>query len=131
MPPWCFIRRTSVYSSNAGVCPGSTQPVGLRMWVMLTPASPVLTRPIYSSTNLGLLPEAVIRVGCSINVGIVLPPDRPHRPQPSRERPTAPSACGHQLPQGGGVHWLGQVDVEAGLPRPLPVLLAPVAGDGD
>ena len=45
---------------------------GLRMWAMLTPASPLLARPTYSSISFGLLPAAVTRVGFSIRVGIVL-----------------------------------------------------------
>jgi hypothetical protein len=38
---------------------------------MLTVASPLLTRPTYSSMTFGLLPAASVRVGVSISVGIV------------------------------------------------------------
>src|SRR5207244_7194785 len=54
---------TTVYSSNAGVCPGSTQPCGLRMCATLTVLVPELTRPMYSSIAFGRLPAATIRVG--------------------------------------------------------------------
>ena len=37
-------RRTTVYSSNSGVCPGSSQPHGLFMRAMLTAAVPELTQ---------------------------------------------------------------------------------------
>jgi len=50
----------------------TAQSGGLRMWAMLTPPSPVFTRPTYSSTGYGLLPAAVTRVGFSIRVGMVL-----------------------------------------------------------
>src|SRR5580700_9741278 len=64
--------RTMVNSSNAGVWPGSSHPSGLRMWATLAAEVFVLTRPIYSSINLGLLPADEIRVGCGIKVGIGL-----------------------------------------------------------
>jgi hypothetical protein len=59
-----------VNSSNSGVCPGSTQPDGLRMCAMLTASSRLLTRPMNSSINFGLLPAASIRVGLAISVGM-------------------------------------------------------------
>ncbi len=61
---------TTVYSSNAGVWPGSIQPAGLRMGAILTADSPLLARPTYSSISFGLLPAASMRVGFSISVGI-------------------------------------------------------------
>jgi len=61
-----------VNSSKAGVWPGSTQPDGLRMCATLAEAVCELTRPIYSSMSLGLLPAAWIRVGWGMRVGIRL-----------------------------------------------------------
>src|SRR5207247_2468738 len=51
------------YSSNSGVCPGSTQPDGLRMCATLTAAVFELTRPTYSSICFGRVPAARMRVG--------------------------------------------------------------------
>src|SRR5215471_18721415 len=62
-------RRTIVNSSNSGVWPGSIQPPGLRMCATLRTGVPVLTRPTYSSINLGLFPAASTRVGVAILVG--------------------------------------------------------------
>src|SRR6478752_6886109 len=76
-PFLCFTRsvplRTMVNSSNSGVCPGSSQPCGLRMWATLTPEVRVLTRPMNSSISLGLVPAARMRVGCATRVGMVSP----------------------------------------------------------
>src|ERR1019366_1711156 len=63
---------TYVYSSNCGVCPGSTQPDGLRICAMLTASVFEFTRPTTSSISFGLLPAAVIRLGFSMSVGMVL-----------------------------------------------------------
>jgi hypothetical protein len=95
-------RSTSVYSSNSGVWPGSAQPPGLRMWAMLTAASPLFTLPTYSSISFGLLPAAVIRVGFPISVGMVLllalpchaAFDHPlGQPSPSLSTALLPSIC--------------------------------------
>src|SRR5580692_3181073 len=64
---------TRVNSSNSGVCPGSSQPCGLRIWATLTPAVLELMRPMYSSMSLGLVPAAEMRVGCAIKVGMSAP----------------------------------------------------------
>jgi hypothetical protein len=40
------------------------------MWAMLAAEVLELTRPMYSSMSLGLLPADWIRVGCGINVGM-------------------------------------------------------------
>ena len=76
-PPLCLTLtmplRTKVNSSNSGACPGSSQPCGLRMWATLTPAVLVLTRPMYSSISLGLVPAAEMRVGCATSVGMSAP----------------------------------------------------------
>src|SRR5258708_31658434 len=61
--------RTMVYSSNSGVCPGSTHPAGLRMWATLRRLSLVLSWPMYSSMILGMLPADCTRVGFSICFG--------------------------------------------------------------
>src|SRR5205823_12256769 len=67
VPPACFTRSmpfsTTVYSSNSGVCPGSTQPAGLRMCATLTAAVFELTRPTYSSICFGRVPAARMRAG--------------------------------------------------------------------
>ena len=67
VPPSCVTRSmppsTTVYSSNAGRCPGSTHPLGLRMCATLTAAVPEFTRPTYSSIAFGGLPAATMRVG--------------------------------------------------------------------
>jgi len=67
-------RKTTVYSSKSGVCPGSSQPSGLRMWAILTltPSAGVLTRPKYSSMIFGLLPPDSMRAGCRIRVGMTV-----------------------------------------------------------
>src|SRR6185436_6906076 len=65
-------RRTTVYSSNSGVCPGSTQPDGLRMCATLTAVVPEFTRPTYSSMSLGLLPAATMRVAFGIRIGVAM-----------------------------------------------------------
>ncbi|MND02503.1 hypothetical protein D3C83_219010 [compost metagenome] len=61
-PPWLVTRRvprrTTVYSSNSGVWPGSTQPLGLFIRATLTPSVAEFTRPMYSSMIFGLLPAA-------------------------------------------------------------------------
>src|SRR5579863_6441788 len=62
--------RTSVYSSNSGVCPGSTQPPGLFMRAMLAASVFVFTRPTNSWMILGLFPAAVTWVGAAMNVGM-------------------------------------------------------------
>src|ERR1700688_4669194 len=63
---------TNVNSSNSGVWPGSSHPCGLRMWATLTAEVFELTRPMYSSMSLGLLPAAWIRVGWGMSVGMSL-----------------------------------------------------------
>src|SRR5262245_36464580 len=63
-------RSTTVYSSNSGVCPGSTQPEGLCMWATLTAVVPELTRPTYSSMAFGLLPAATMRVAFGMRMGV-------------------------------------------------------------
>src|SRR5262249_54157564 len=65
-------RSTTVYSSNSGVWPGSTQPEGLRMCAMLTALVPEFTRPTYSSMLLGLLPAATMRVAFGIRIGVAM-----------------------------------------------------------
>src|SRR2546426_3043122 len=74
VPPACFTRSrpfsTTVYSSNSGVCPGSTQPAGLRMCATLTAAVFELTRPTYSSICFGGLPAATMRVGWAMCSGM-------------------------------------------------------------
>src|SRR5271156_5751693 len=62
--------RTMVNSSKAGVWPGSSHPLGLRMCAMLVDVVWELTRPMYSSMSLGLLPADWMRVGCEISVGM-------------------------------------------------------------
>ena len=61
---------TSVYSSNSGVCPGSTQPAGLTMRATLTALVFERTRPMYSSMRLGLLPAASTTAGSRMSVGM-------------------------------------------------------------
>src|SRR5579862_4368420 len=63
-------RRTTVYSSKSGFCPGSTHPAGLRMWAILTASVFELTRPTYSSIAFGLLPAATMRVGFAMSSGM-------------------------------------------------------------
>src|SRR4051812_24564672 len=63
-------RRTTVYSSNSGVCPGSTHPAGLFIRATLHAAVFELTRPMNSSILLGLLPAASMTEGCLICVGM-------------------------------------------------------------
>src|SRR5258705_136197 len=67
VPPAWFTRSrpfsTTVYSSNSGVCPGSTQPAGLRMCATLTASVFELMRPTYSSICFGTLPAATMRAG--------------------------------------------------------------------
>src|ERR1700689_4626436 len=62
--------RTTVNSSKVGVWPGSCHPAGLRMWATLAEDVFELTRPMYSSIRLGLVPADWMRVGCGIKVGI-------------------------------------------------------------
>src|SRR5262249_48341333 len=59
-------RKTIVYSSNSGVCPGSLQPDGLVICAMLTAAVPEFTRPINSSMIFGGSPAAGITVGAEM-----------------------------------------------------------------
>src|SRR4051794_35332749 len=63
-------RSTTVYSSNSGVCPGSTHPLGLFMRATLHAAVFELTRPMNSSMRFGLLPAASMTEGCLMCVGI-------------------------------------------------------------
>ena len=56
-------RSTTVYSSNSGVCAGSTHPPGLRMRATLTSAVPEFTRPTNSSISFGLFPAAATTAG--------------------------------------------------------------------
>ena len=58
--------RTIVYSSNSGVCPGSTHPWGLRIRATLTSEVPLATRPRNSSIRFGLFPAACTIFGPSI-----------------------------------------------------------------
>src|ERR1043166_7601932 len=73
-------RSTTVYSSNSGVCPGSTHPLGLCIRATLTPEVFEFTRPMTSSMIFGLFPAAAMTEGFSISVGmrgIIQPtPDR-------------------------------------------------------
>ena len=55
-----------MYSSNSGVCPGSTQPGGLVIRATLAPAVPEFTRPTNSSIRFGLFPADWMMVGFSI-----------------------------------------------------------------
>src|SRR5579862_9861836 len=74
VPPLWVTRSTPCstieYSSNSGVCPGSSHPAGLRMCATLAPSDFVFTRPTNSSMILGFVPAASIRVGFAISVGI-------------------------------------------------------------
>src|SRR5437868_1970173 len=79
-------RRTTVYSSKSGVCPGSTQPAGLRMCARLTASVLELTRPTYSSIAFGLLPAATMRVGLLISSGM----DPRHRRHAGEHRRLVP-----------------------------------------
>src|SRR6202049_5335826 len=75
-PDSCWTRsvplRTIVNSSNSGAWPGSCHPCGLRMWATLSAEVFELTRPMYSSMSLALLPAAWIRVGWEMSVGMSL-----------------------------------------------------------
>src|SRR5882724_1411259 len=99
-PALCFTCsapfNTYVYSSNCGVCPGSTQPDGLRMCATLTTSVFEFTRPMTSSMSFGLLPAAVIRVGFSMSVGMaafynipITPPPLVHAMSPVDRLPQA------------------------------------------
>src|SRR3954454_8503034 len=75
MAPSCEVtrsvpRRTTVYSSNSGVCPGSTQPGGLCMRATETAAVSLFTRPMYSSIRFGLFPAASMTFGELMCVGM-------------------------------------------------------------
>src|SRR5436305_2361284 len=59
-------RSTPVYSSNSGVWPGSTQPLGLFILATLTSAVAEFTRPTYSSMIFGLFPAAATIDGASM-----------------------------------------------------------------
>jgi len=59
-----------VYSSNSGVCPGSTQPGGLFMCATLTSLVFELTRPTYSAMCFGLFPAAWMTVGASMSLAM-------------------------------------------------------------
>src|SRR5580658_1613802 len=61
--------KTTVYSSNSGLWPGSLHPEGLCMWAMLTAESWVLTRPTYSS--ICLLPGTGMRAAAGTNRGML------------------------------------------------------------
>src|SRR5437762_13001552 len=61
---------TSVYSSNSGVWPGSSQPPGLCICAMLSASVAELTRPTYSRLIFGLLPAASTTLGDAMSVGI-------------------------------------------------------------
>src|SRR5437763_10715895 len=63
-------RRTTVYSSNSGVCPGSTHPLGLFIRATLHAVVFELTRPMNSSILFGLLPAASMTDGCLMCVGM-------------------------------------------------------------
>src|SRR4051794_11269448 len=60
---------TSVYSSNSGRWPGSSQPSGDCMRATLRRSSPVLTRPTNSSISLGIVPAAWTRLGLAMSSG--------------------------------------------------------------
>src|SRR5215472_11501681 len=60
-------RKTTVYSSNSGVCPGSLQADGLVILAILMPEVLVFTRPTNSSIIFGGLPAAGIVVAFEIN----------------------------------------------------------------
>src|SRR5216683_2655925 len=66
-------KRTTVYSSNSGVCPGSIHPDGLRIRATLTAASFVVTRPTNSSIRFGLFPAASMTRGASICLTFMTP----------------------------------------------------------
>ena len=55
-----------MYSSNSGVCPGSTQPGGLVMRATLAPVVSEFTSPTNSSIRFGRLPTDWMMVGLSI-----------------------------------------------------------------
>jgi len=63
-------RSTTVISSNAGRCPGSSQPDGEVIRAMLTSAWPELTRPANSSIFFGLVPAAATTAGAAMRRGI-------------------------------------------------------------
>src|SRR3954452_8510894 len=63
-------RRTTVYSSNSGVCPGSTHPLGLFIRATLHADVFEFTRPMNSSILFGLLPAASMTEGCLMCVGM-------------------------------------------------------------
>src|SRR4051812_17463247 len=63
-------RSTTVYSSNSGVCPGSTQPAGLCIRATETGGGSLFTRPMYSSIRFGLFPAASMTVGELMCVGM-------------------------------------------------------------
>src|SRR3954447_21111078 len=75
-------RRTTVYSSNSGVCPGSTHPLGLFIRATLHAEVFELTRPMNSSIRFGLLPAASMTDGCLMCVGM----RRVYRPRAGDER---------------------------------------------
>jgi hypothetical protein len=62
--------RPAVYSSNFGVCPGSTHPAGLFIRAIDTRPSALFTRPTNSSITFGMFPAALITVGFAISVGM-------------------------------------------------------------
>src|SRR4051794_2824064 len=75
MAPSCDVTRsvprsTTVYSSNSGACPGSTQPGGLCMRATETAAVSLFTRPMYSSIRFGLFPAASMTFGELMCVGM-------------------------------------------------------------
>src|SRR5436189_905997 len=63
---------TTVISSNSGVCPGSSQPLGEIIRATLTSLWPELTRPANSWICFGLVPTQSILVGFSISLGMAL-----------------------------------------------------------
>src|SRR3954453_19830508 len=63
-------RSTTVYSSNSGVCPGSTQPAGLCIRAAGAAGVSLLTRPMYSSIRFGLFPAASMTFGELMCVGM-------------------------------------------------------------
>ena len=85
-----------MYSSNSGVCPGSTQPGGLVMRATLAPAVPVFTRPTNSSIRFGLFPADWMTVGFSIVLGHArsIPPLTLDRAPPQPMRKTGSSSTG-------------------------------------
>jgi len=63
----------TVCSSNAGRWPGYCEPAGQTMRAMLSAVVSELTRPMYSSMRLDLVPAASMMLGFEILVGMIDP----------------------------------------------------------